>query len=223
MKNSTLWHALLFKILICVLTCQHSIASVLINQTESTAPLSLPGVDQFNSALLDKMAKLRLQKGQSYKPRTRHITSNGQPFYTNRLFLESSPYLLQHAHNPVNWYPWGEEAFEAAHKLQRPVLLSIGYSTCHWCHVMESESFEDLEIANYINQNFIAIKVDREERPDIDAVYMAALHALGQGGGWPLNVWLTPQKLPFYGGTYYPARDGDRGAAIGLLTLLKKI
>ncbi|VAW56120.1 Uncharacterized protein YyaL, partial [hydrothermal vent metagenome] len=133
------------------------------------------------------------------------------------------PYLLQHAHNPVNWYSWGDEAFAAAAKLNRPIFLSVGYSTCHWCHVMEEESFEDLEIAKYINENFIAIKVDREERPDIDAIYMAALHALGKSGGWPMNVWLTPERKPFFGGTYFPARDGDRGATTGFLTLLKKL
>jgi uncharacterized protein YyaL (SSP411 family) len=143
--------------------------------------------------------------------------------YTNRLFLESSPYLLQHAHNPVDWHPWGKEAFQIAASLNRPVLLSVGYSTCHWCHVMEEESFEDEEIARYINENFIAIKVDREERPDIDAIYMAAVQALTGRGGWPMTVWLTPDRKPFYGGTYYPARDGDRDVGVGFLTLLKKI
>jgi len=183
----------------------------------------LPGTERFKPALLNKIHKLRIQRGNSYKARTTHIKKNGEATYTNRLFLESSPYLLQHAHNPVNWYPWSEDAFIAAVKLNRPVLLSIGYSTCHWCHVMESESFEDIKIAKYINENFIAIKVDREERPDIDAIYMAALQAMGQGTGWPLNIWLTPDKEPFYGGTYFPARDGDRGVSTGLLTLLKKL
>ncbi|MFQ5666029.1 MAG: thioredoxin domain-containing protein, partial [Candidatus Binatia bacterium] len=135
----------------------------------------------------------------------------------------SSPYLLQHAHNPVNWYPWGSEAFETAKKLGRPVLLSVGYSTCHWCHVMEEESFEDLEIARYLNENYVAIKVDREERPDIDAVYMSAVQTLTGRGGWPMTVWLTPARKPFYGGTYFPARDGDRGARIGFLSLLKRL
>jgi len=182
-----------------------------------------PGIETFPPALLKKIVTMRKKRGESYSPRTKHLTADGKAKYTNRLFLESSPYLLQHAHNPVNWYPWGDEAFELAAKLKRPVLLSVGYSTCHWCHVMEEESFEDLEIATYINENFIAIKVDREERPDIDAIYMAALQALGQGGGWPMNVWLTPDREPFYGGTYFPARDGDRGASVGLLTVLKKL
>ncbi|QMU62356.1 MAG: DUF255 domain-containing protein [Gammaproteobacteria bacterium] len=143
--------------------------------------------------------------------------------YTNRLFLESSPYLLQHAHNPVNWYPWGDEAFETAKRLKRPILLSIGYSTCHWCHVMEEESFEDEEIAKFLNENYIAIKVDREERPDIDSIYMAAVQTMTGRGGWPMTTWLTPDRKPFYGGTYFPARDGDRGAHVGFLTVIKKL
>jgi len=182
-----------------------------------------PGSEKFSSELQGKIKHLQQTRGSAYKPRTRHISANGKAKYTNRLFLESSPYLLQHAHNPVNWYPWGKDAFMAAAKLNRPVFLSVGYSTCHWCHVMEEESFEDIEIATFINENYIAIKVDREERPDIDAIYMAALHAMGQNGGWPMNVWLTPEKKPFYGGTYFPARDGDRGANSGLLTLLTKL
>jgi len=221
MKNSTPQPILFFITLLFFLTTQISIAS---EPARLAVPaIHLPGAYKHTAELLDKIKKQQIFKGQSYKARTRHFAVNGAPLYTNRLFLETSPYLLQHAHNPVNWYPWGDEAFETAARLRRPVLLSIGYSTCHWCHVMESESFEDLEIARYINENFIAIKVDREQRPDIDAIYMAALHALGQGGGWPLNVWLTAQKKPFYGGTYYPARDGDRGATIGLLTLLKEL
>ena len=184
---------------------------------------SLPGVDGFDEELLNKLNKAKLERGSVYKPRTKHLASDGRAKYTNRLFLESSPYLLQHAHNPVNWYSWGDEAFKAAEKLNRPVLVSIGYSTCHWCHVMEEESFEDEEIARYLNENYIAVKVDREERPDIDAIYMTAVQAMTGQGGWPLNVWLTPDRKPFYGGTYFPARDGDRGAATGFLTLLEKI
>ncbi|MBW1767856.1 MAG: thioredoxin domain-containing protein [Deltaproteobacteria bacterium] len=168
---------------------------------------------------LEEMKKIR---GAAYKPRTKHLRPDGWAKYTNRLFLESSPYLLQHAHNPVNWYPWGDEAFETAIKLNCPVLLSIGYSTCHWCHVMEEESFEDEEIARYLNENYIAVKVDREERPDVDAIYMSAVQALTGSGGWPMTVWLTPDRKPFYGGTYFPARDGDRGAGAGFLTLLKR-
>jgi uncharacterized protein YyaL (SSP411 family) len=184
---------------------------------------SLPGIGGGENMLLKKIEEMRKIRGENYKPRTKHILSDGWAKYTNRLFLETSPYLLQHAHNPVNWYPWGDEAFETAKKLNRPVLLSVGYSTCHWCHVMEEESFEDEEIARYLNKNYIAIKVDREERPDIDAIYMSAVQALTGRGGWPMTVWLTPDRKPFYGGTYFPARDGDRGAGIGFLTLLKKV
>ncbi|MBW2609816.1 MAG: thioredoxin domain-containing protein [Deltaproteobacteria bacterium] len=172
---------------------------------------------------MDKFEQMRQIRGKAYKPRTKHLSSDGWAKYTNRLFLESSPYLLQHAHNPVNWFPWGDEAFQEANRLNRPVLVSIGYSTCHWCHVMEEESFEDEEIATCLNEHFIAIKIDREERPDIDAIYMSAVQALTGRGGWPLNVFLTPDRKPFYGGTYFPARDGDRGSGMGLLTLLKKI
>ena len=124
--------------------------------------------------------------------------------YTNRLIKEKSPYLLQHAHNPVNWYPWGDEPFLLAKDKNVPVLISIGYATCHWCHVMEHESFEDVVLAGFLNENFVSIKVDREERPDVDSIYMQAVQALGQKGGWPLNVFLTPDGVPFYGGTYFP-------------------
>lgn len=122
----------------------------------------------------------------------------------NRLAKESSPYLLQHAHNPVDWYPWGEEALEAARKLDRPILVSIGYAACHWCHVMERESFENPGVAAIMNERFINIKVDREERPDVDHIYMDALTSMTGSGGWPLNVFITPDGKPFYGGTYYP-------------------
>jgi uncharacterized protein YyaL (SSP411 family) len=124
--------------------------------------------------------------------------------YTNRLAKEKSPYLLQHQHNPVDWYAWGNVAFEKAKKENKPILLSIGYSTCHWCHVMERESFEDEALAKFLNEHFVAIKVDREERPDVDKIYMTAMQAMGLGGGWPLNAFLTPELKPFYGGTYFP-------------------
>ncbi|MEX0836836.1 MAG: thioredoxin domain-containing protein [Gemmatimonadota bacterium] len=123
---------------------------------------------------------------------------------TNRLAQESSPYLQQHAHNPVDWFPWGDEAFERARELDRAVLLSIGYSACHWCHVMERESFEDEATAALMNELFVSVKVDREERPDIDQIYIKAVQAMTGGGGWPLTVWLTPDGVPFYGGTYFP-------------------
>ncbi len=122
----------------------------------------------------------------------------------NRLILEQSQYLLQHANNPVDWYPWGDEPFEIARKENKPVLVSIGYAACHWCHVMEHESFENADIANYMNEHFVCIKVDREEHPDVDHMYMDAIQAISGSGGWPLNVFVTPNRLPFYGGTYFP-------------------
>jgi uncharacterized protein YyaL (SSP411 family) len=131
----------------------------------------------------------------------------------NRLAAESSPYLLQHAHNPVNWFPWGEDAFTKARTEDKPIFLSIGYSTCHWCHVMEHESFENDAVATVLNEHFVPIKVDREERPDIDRVYMTFVQATTGSGGWPMSVWLTPDLKPFYGGTYFPptARWGRPG------------
>jgi uncharacterized protein YyaL (SSP411 family) len=127
--------------------------------------------------------------------------------HTNRLINETSPYLLQHAHNPVDWYPWGEEAFERAKQEDKPVFLSIGYSTCHWCHVMERESFENEKIAEIMNKHFICIKVDREHRPDVDGIYMNAVQMMTGSGGWPLSVFLTPDGKPFFGGTYFPPKD----------------
>ena len=127
--------------------------------------------------------------------------------HTNRLINETSPYLLQHAHNPVDWFPWGEEAFALARHEQKPVLLSIGYSACHWCHVMERESFENERIAKLMNDNFVNIKVDREERPDLDQIYMNAVQMMTQHGGWPMTVFLTPDAIPFYAGTYFPPED----------------
>jgi uncharacterized protein YyaL (SSP411 family) len=125
----------------------------------------------------------------------------------NRLIDETSPYLLQHAHNPVDWYPWGDEALSRARTEDRPILLSIGYSACHWCHVMERESFEEPRIAAMMNDLFVNIKVDREERPDLDGIYMTAVQAMTGHGGWPMTVFLTPEGVPFYGGTYFPPED----------------
>src|SRR5262245_43505898 len=123
---------------------------------------------------------------------------------SNRLAEETSPYLLQHAENPVDWYPWGEEALARARAEDKPLIVSIGYSACHWCHVMERESFENPDIAALMNANFVCVKVDREERPDVDAIYMDAVQAMTGHGGWPLNAFLTPAGVPFYAGTYYP-------------------
>lgn len=139
----------------------------------------------------------------------------------NRLASAKSPYLLQHALNPVDWHPWGEEAFRRATAEDKPIFLSIGYSTCHWCHVMERESFENMEVAAVLNRHFVSIKVDREERPDVDKIYMTAVQVMGVGGGWPLSVWLTPDLNPFYGGTYFP-REGRFGR-MGFIDLLRRI
>ncbi len=140
----------------------------------------------------------------------------------NRLSKESSPYLLQHASNPVDWFPWGEDAFDKAKKEKKLVFLSVGYAACHWCHVMERESFEDEEIAKYLNEHFVCIKVDREELPDVDQIYMTAVQIMTGRGGWPMSVFLTPEGKPIFGGTYFPARDGDRGAAPGFLSVIRR-
>src|SRR5438105_7027829 len=135
-----------------------------------------------------------------------HVKTESTPVahaHTNRLALEKSPYLLQHQFNPVDWFAWGEEAFAKARQENKPIFLSIGYAACHWCHVMERESFESEEIANQLNARFVAIKVDREERPDVDDLYMSAVQLLTHHGGWPMSVWLTPDGRPFYGGTYF--------------------
>jgi len=139
----------------------------------------------------------------------------------NRLINEKSPYLLQHANNPVDWYPWGEEAFEKARKENKPIFLSIGYSTCHWCHVMERESFEDPEVANLMNEVFVSIKVDREERPDIDSIYMTVCQMMTGSGGWPLTIIMTPDKKPFFAGTYFP--KDSRFGRIGMTQLVPRI
>lgn len=140
---------------------------------------------------------------------------------TNALIHEKSPYLLQHAHNPVDWLPWGDEAFERARKEQKPIFLSVGYSTCHWCHVMERESFENEAVAEILNGDFISIKVDREERPDVDRVYMYFVQAFSGSGGWPMSVWLTPELKPFYGGTYFP--PDSRYGRPGFSSILRQL
>jgi len=145
------------------------------------------------------------------KPQTNSIVPTNSlkhpAAHTNRLAREKSPYLLQHQHNPVDWFAWGDEAFEKARQENKPIFLSIGYSTCHWCHVMERESFENQQVADYLNQHFVSIKVDREERPDVDKIYMTFVQAMTGQGGWPLNVFLSPDLKPFYGGTYWPPEN----------------
>src|SRR5215471_7989185 len=141
--------------------------------------------------------------------------------HTNRLANEQSPYLMQHAHNPVDWFPWGPEAFEKARREDKPIFLSIGYSTCHWCHVMERESFESEQLAELLNREYVAIKVDREERPDVDRVYMTFVQSTTGGGGWPMSVWLTPDLQPFFGGTYFPPES--RWGHPGFRSILEQV
>src|SRR5262245_29883723 len=139
----------------------------------------------------------------------------------NRLARERSPYLLQHAENPVDWFPWGDDAFQKARQESKPIFLSIGYSTCHWCHVMEHESFENPTVAGVLNRDFVSIKVDREERPDVDRVYMMFVQATTGAGGWPMSVWLTPDLKPFFGGTYFPPES--RWGRPGFVDILKEL
>ena len=143
--------------------------------------------------------------------------------HVNQLIHETSPYLKQHAHNPVDWFAWGQEALERARRLDRPIFLSIGYSACHWCHVMERESFENEDVARILNEHFVSIKVDREERPDLDQIYMTAVQLMTGQGGWPMSMFLTPDLEPFYGGTYFPPEDryGRPGFKSLLLALVE--
>lgn len=153
---------------------------------------------------------------------TAHQSStDSKQTHTNRLINEKSPYLLQHAHNPVDWYPWGDEAIEKARKENKAIFLSVGYSTCHWCHVMEKESFECPEVAQVMNQHFVNIKVDREERPDIDKIYMQFVLMINNSGGWPMSCWLTPDLAPITAGTYFPPKD--RWGMPGFITVLNKV
>ncbi len=170
--------------------------------TVPMAPRSQGLMKQINDALYSK--------GAEYRPRTEHLKADGSPVYTNRLIMEDSPYLIQHAHNPVDWHSWGDEAFALAKRENKPIFLSIGYSTCHWCHVMERESFENPLIAGILNRHFVSIKVDRERRPDVDETYMLAVTLTTGHGGWPMSSFLTPEGKPFYGGTYFRPDDFSR-------------
>ena len=182
-------------------------------------PGAAPRPPDVERRLRDAVAR----RGPTYRPHTRHVDAGGHARFVNRLILERSPYLLQHAHNPVDWYPWGDEAFARAKAEGKLVLLSVGYSTCHWCHVMEEESFEDEAIAAALNRGYVAVKVDREERPDVDDTYLQAVIALTGGGGWPMTVWLTPERDVVFAGTYFPPHDGERGARLGFATLLDRL
>ncbi len=201
------------------------LASVLVECRESGRDVSvsdpLPGAAPRADALANELRGAAAREEARDRPRTRHRRADGTARFTNRLILARSPYLRQHAHNPVDWYAWGEEAFARAARDRKLILLSVGYATCHWCHVMEEESFEDEEIAGAMNADYVAIKVDREERPDVDGTYMQAVMLLTGGGGWPMTVWLTPDREVFFAGTYFPPRDGDRGVRLGFLSLLR--
>ena len=157
----------------------------------------------------------------SQKPPENKSSSNHPKQYSNHLKNEKSPYLLQHVNNPVDWYPWGDEAFNKAKNENKPIFLSIGYSTCHWCHVMARESFQDPEIGELMNQVFVSVKVDREERPDIDSIYMTVCQMITGSGGWPLTIIMTPDLKPFFAGTYFPKESGLRG--VGLKDLILNI
>ncbi len=160
--------------------------------------------EQRDSALESQLRAVEQEKHGSYDKRTHHLNDDGTGIFINRLILENSPYLLQHAHNPVNWFPWGSEAFEIAEQENKPIFLSIGYSTCHWCHVMEVESFDNVEVAKLLNQHFISIKMDREQFPDIDDFYMTGVQIMTGQGGWPMSNFLLPNGKPFFGATYFP-------------------
>ncbi len=203
----------------CVLVVACSTADP---ELRADADPTLPGVEDPDPRLDHALAAALAKLGPGHEVRTRH-TIQGKPAFTNRLILEDSPYLQLQAHSPINWFTWGEEAMLRAEVMQRPVLVSVGYAACHWCQVMARESFEDPEIAEYINETFVAVKVDRETRPDLDDLYMSAVHAMRDRGGWPMTLVMTPQGEPFFGSGYLPPRDGQRGRNKGLLTLLQEL
>ncbi|MBK1706711.1 thioredoxin domain-containing protein [Halochromatium glycolicum] len=191
-------------------TATLALTLALLSATQPEAVESTEAIATHPPALQQRLDAALAAKGSDYAPRTEHLKPDGQPRFTNRLILEDSPYLLQHAHNPVDWYPWGPEAFEQARRENKLIFLSIGYSTCHWCHVMERESFEDLAIAELLNEHFIAIKVDREVHPDVDQTYMTAVELLAGRGGWPMSSILTPDGDTIDGGTYFPPAEFTR-------------
>ena len=180
------------------------IVATLILAMGPTAHADVPPNVVRPASLQQQLQAALAAKGPEYQPRTEHLHPDGSPLYTNRLILEDSPYLLQHAHNPVDWYPWSPAAFDRARVENKPIFLSIGYSTCHWCHVMERESFEDAEVARFLNKHFVSIKIDRERRPDIDTIYMTAVQLMTGHGGWPMSSFLTLEGRTFFGGTYFP-------------------
>ena len=190
--------------LLAPLTCIGGIVLALLLIQAPTARADDPPSVIQSASLQQRLQATLAAKDPDYQPRTRHLHPDGSPIYTNRLILEDSPYLLQHAHNPVDWYAWGPAAFAKAREENKPIFLSIGYSTCHWCHVMERESFEDPEVAWFLNEHFVAVKVDRERRPAIDTIYMTAVQLLTGRGGWPMSSFLNLDGQTFFGGTYFP-------------------
>lgn len=191
------------KLMTCLLIATTLFTGALLPQSakaEDTTPIVAMNTDlELSVQLVNVLESL----GDDYVPRTEHLFDDGSPVYINRLIDEDSPYLRQHAHNPVNWYPWGDEAFAVAKKENKPIFLSIGYATCHWCHVMERESFENIVIASKMNEHYISIKVDREQLPDVDALFMTAVMMINGSGGWPMSNFLDTEGRPYYGGTYY--------------------
>lgn len=181
--------------------------------------IALPGAPPLPARLQEKLWAAWVEAGQPLH--SRHRRGDGRPRYLNRLMLEANPYLQLHAQNPVDWYPWGEQALQRAKEEGKPIFLSIGYASCHWCHVMAEESFDDEEVAELLNRSFVCVKVDREERPDVDAAYVAAVQRLTGSAGWPLTVFLTPSGDPFYGGTYFPPED--REGRVGLKRVLRTV
>jgi uncharacterized protein len=197
----------------------HDAAQTIVAGNPGLSLLKIASIVLSLSLLLGGLCWGVLARGHQELPVTTHPVSATRT--ANRLSAEKSPYLLQHANNPVDWYPWGPEAFEKARKEDKPVFLSIGYSTCHWCHVMEHESFEDPQVARLLNDAFVCIKVDREERPDVDGIYMTVCQAMTGGGGWPLTIIMTPDKKPFFAGTYIPKED--RFGRMGLVDLIPRV
>ena len=188
---------------IFLIRCLLLTSALLLPMAHAQSATQVIAMNTTDPALARALLSAFENKDDSYTPRTEHFLVDGRPKYINRLIREDSPYLLQHAHNPVNWYPWGEEAFNTAKRQNKPVFLSIGYATCHWCHVMERESFESEAIAALMNESFISIKVDREQLPDIDALYMNAVMLMNGSGGWPMSSFLDTDGRTFYGGTYF--------------------
>ncbi len=224
-RRYTFGRSLMIVTTVCIAACSPNGAatSTATQPSVATEASSEPGVD--GSTDDNDSAAVAQTVGQTdADPHQEQVAEpSGKTQHTNRLVDETSPYLRMHAHNPVDWYPWGEEAFARAKKEDKPIFLSVGYSSCYWCHVMERESFMDEEIARFLNENFVCVKVDREERPDVDSIYMVAVQLINNRGGWPMSVFMTPEGKPFFGGTYFPPRDGDRPSMPGFLTIVQRI